>query len=132
MVPADVAERTASRWFSEFALGKVDADGCFVWDGTAFAGEDAPGDASLNALIVTDPGLSRTDRELAERAFWAGLSVRERVELLMQFSALHFSLLALVSDELFERMRTARGLTREQAEHNREQTRRAVAVVGGQ
>jgi hypothetical protein len=88
------------------------------------------GDDGPDLLAVQDAAVSQTEREASEQRFWAGLSVEDRVELVMRFSDLHFALVALVSDEAAERLRLAAGLTPAQAARRREQMRRAVSAVG--
>ena len=58
-----------------------------------------------------------------------GISVEERLELLMRFSSFHFALVGLISDDMHQRMREAQGLTPEQADVQRAQMRRIVADI---
>jgi hypothetical protein len=83
----------------------------------------------IQSTAFQDATVTDDRRAEGERRFWAGLSVADRVDLVMRFSDLHFALLALVSDELADRMRVASGLTAAQAARSRAQMARAVAAV---
>ena len=128
ILPPATAAECAARWFSEIAGDDVDEGGYFLcqdWQAQGGMGDDGP-----DLLAVQDAAVSQTEREASEQRFWAGLSVEDRVELVMRFSDLHFALVALVSDEAAERLRLAAGLTPAQAARRREQMRRAVSAVG--
>jgi len=127
MLPPEVAASTADRWFNEIA-GEVDANGYFLYEDWHEKVGLSPGHP--DALMVQTRHVSDEERRARERAYWATQSVEDLVEWLMRFSGLHFALVALVSEELFERMRLAEGLTLEQAERSRVQMRNIVAAIG--
>ena len=52
----------------------------------------------------------------------------EELAHLLRFGDLHLALVALVNDDLYERMRRVRGMTEKVAERNRLQLRRGVAA----
>ena len=122
LLPTAKADELATRWWDEFA-DAVDATGCFVhhdtWgiprpvDEHEAAPQNKP-EWHLPEIIATDEALFRNwSDEEAER--W-----------LLRLGDLHLALVALVNDDLFERMRRVRYLSRAAAERNRLQLTRAV------
>jgi hypothetical protein len=127
LLPPATAAECASGWFAQFAGDDVDKDGYFLYeDRHHAAGVD---DGEPDVLAVREEAVTDAERPRAMRGSGQGLSVADRVDLLMRFSDLHFALVALVSDEAAERLRVAAALTPAQAARGREQMRRAVAAV---
>jgi hypothetical protein len=125
ILPTKAAGATARRWWRDFAT-KVDERGYFLSDDQV----TTPGLPQNTPQVVGVHGrMSEKERSAQERVFWSSISVDERVDLLMRFSSFHFALLALVSEDLYERMRLARKASIEQAATSRAQMRRIVAAI---
>jgi hypothetical protein len=124
ILPPNVASAAARQWWEEFA-GEVDERGYFLYEDPLVADPQLNGPQGL----VIASSLPESEQQIQEQLFWSSMSVEQRVEFLMRFSSFHFGLVSLVSEELYERMRTAEGLTREQADRRRAQMRRIVAAI---
>ena len=127
LLPPTVASQAARRWF-EMRAGELDSNGYFVYQDWHEEAGIPPG--APDAIMVQTRDVPETERESSERRWWASRSVDDVVDHLLGFSSLHFRLVALVSEDLFERMRLAEGLTLDQAERGRKQMRNIVAGVG--
>jgi hypothetical protein len=124
ILPAASATEAAEEWWALFA-DEVDDRGYFLFD----QDPTSPAHRSNNALALAGRQQTDAQRDAQERALWGGMSVAERRELLIRFSSFHFRLLGLVSDDLFDRMRLAEGLSLSAAEPARAQMRRIVAAI---
>jgi hypothetical protein len=125
LLPEAEARALAAEWFADFAgkPGDIDADGRYVyprpWGGPR---SPAPGDDEEDAPEWHAPEQVRQDE-----ALFAGWSDAEAVEWLgPRLADIHLALAALISDELYERMRAARFMSRRSAARNRLQLTRAV------
>jgi len=121
ILPPDAAAVAADEWWALFAE-EVDERGYFLCS-------KYPQTHLPSVFAVAGPQVTPAAREAQERAFWGGMSIGERRELLLRFSSFHFRLLGLVSDDLFERMRTAEGLSPQAAERGRAQMKGIVAAI---
>jgi hypothetical protein len=128
ILPPAIAAQCASQWFSEIAgSDALDQNGYFLYEDW----HEAAGipDDGRDVIAFRDPAVTEEQRIAGEAAYWGGLSIDDRIRLVMRFSDFHLTLLALVSDALFDRMRLATGMTRPQAETNRAQMQRRVAAI---
>jgi hypothetical protein len=121
------AKRVAATWFERFA-DEVDAEGRFLYEDWR---EDTQGADATPEVVAAGPGLDTAEAREHEAAYFRGWSDDEKAELLLSFSDFHFALVGLVSPELFERMRRARGRTVAQAERGRTQMARIVTALRG-
>jgi hypothetical protein len=125
------AERIAGEWFETFVGDAVDDAGRFLYE-EWWVDE---GGSAAGAVPATAAGESPRDDSLAaherEVSFYRGWSDERKAELVMQFSDFHFALVALVSDELAERMNAARGFTPAQAARSRAQMARMAQWLRG-
>jgi hypothetical protein len=125
ILPATTAQDAAEQWWEQFA-DEVDAEGRYLYQDPLVA---AGIDPIAPQVIATTKALSSAEQRRNEQLFWGGMSVEDRLELLMRFSSFHFGLVGLISDDLYHRMREAQGLTPEQADVQREQMRHIVAAI---
>jgi hypothetical protein len=125
LLPEAEARVLAAEWFASFAgePGDVDADGRYVYPRPwGHVRPPAPGDDDEDAPEWHTPEQVRRDEALfaswsdAETVSWLGPRLDDT----------HLSLAALISDELYERMRAARFMSRRSAARNRLQLTRAV------
>ena len=130
LLPETEARALAAEWFADFAgePGDVDADGRYVhpgpWGGPR---SPAPGDDEED-----DPEWHAPEQVRQDEALFARWSDAETVEWLgPRLGDIHLALAALVSDELYERMRAARFMSRRGAARNRLQLTRAVRAYRG-
>ena len=121
------AKRVAATWFERFA-DDVDAEGRFLCEDWRM-GRRVP-DATPD-LVAAGPALDTAEARAHEAAYFTGWSDEEKEEFLLSFSDFHFALVGLVSPELFERVRRARGRTIAQAERGRAQMARIVTALRG-
>jgi hypothetical protein len=124
ILPPGPAAAAATDWWGMFAA-EVDADGRFLYNHDPTSPTLRP----TNALAVAGPPVSPAEQERRERRFWGGMSIEERREFLLRFSNFHMRLVGLLTEELFERMRLAEGLSPESAERGRTQMRRIVTAI---
>jgi hypothetical protein len=89
---------------------------------------EAPVPATAAGESPREDSLAAQERE---QSFYRGWSDERKAELVMQFSDFHFALVALVSDELAERMNAARGFTPAQAARSRAQMARMAEWLRG-
>ena len=119
-----VAERVAGQWFEQFT-DDVDHEGRFVY-------HDWHEETGEPDVVATGPAWTDTSKEHeAEAAWYRGWSDEQKAEFLLRFSDFHLALAALVSPQLFERMRAARGMTRAQAERSGAQMTRIARALRG-
>src|SRR5262245_45999120 len=107
ILPPAVAKDAAARWWDRFA-DLVDAKGYFLYEDPL---EAAGIDHGAPRAIVEHGAATNGEQRRRDKLFWGGMSIEERLEILMRFSSFHFGLIGLLSDELHERMRTAQGMT---------------------
>lgn len=123
LLPRPRAEALATRWF-EHSADEIDQHGRYLYPGPW----NRPGGSSIPAPAGTPSG---TDWDspawvaFDERTF-AYMDEDDAEECFMALSDLHLALVALVSEELYQRMRIARGATEAQAARRRLQMIRAV------
>jgi hypothetical protein len=127
ILPPGPAKAAADEWWAAFA-DNVNERGYWVYE----TNRGSPSLAPTNALAVGTRRLTPEEERAQDRQFWGRMSIEERRELLLRFSSFHLRLVGLLSDELFERMRKAEGLTPEQAETGRAQMERIVAAIQGE
>ena len=122
LLPPELAGRWADEWFERFVdEDDLDAAGRFVY--RPLDEEEEPpavGDES----IYDSPLPDRTGYE-----YFRDKSDDDVGEYLMSFSDFHLSLVSLVSPELFERVRKARGDSPARADRQRRQMRRIIAAM---
>lgn len=124
-----VAHQVAGRWFEEMAGDDVDAEGRFLYrDWHEEAGMPL---GEPDAFGAGSHPYDTPEAHEAEAASFRGWSDERKSELVLSFSSFHFDLVALVSPELFERMRAASGMTAEQAEVSRAQMERIARALRG-
>ncbi len=124
ILPSASAAETADEWWDQFA-DEVDDRGYFLYD----QDPQSPALRPDNALADGSRYQAPEKREAQERLLWGGMTIADRRELLLRFSSFHFRLLALLSPDLFERMRLAEDLSVATAERGREQMKRIVAAI---
>lgn len=121
LLPPDSAGRWADEWFERFVdQDDLDAAGRFVY--RPFYEEEPP--AVDDESILDSPLPERTGHE-----YFRDKSDDEVGEYLMSFSDFHLSLVSLISPELFERVRRARGDSPARADRQRRQMRRIIAAM---
>lgn len=125
LLPEAEARALAAEWFADFARehGAVDTDGRYVYSGSwGSPRPPVPGDDEEDAPEWHAPEQMRRDE-----ALFAGWSDADAIAWLgPRLGDIHLALSALVSRELYERMRAARFMSRRSAARNRLQLTRAV------
>ena len=124
ILPPKAAAETAEEWWDSFA-DEVDAQGRLLREDYRVSHPIQPTDGLVGASRRQTPA----EVEAQERLLWSGMTSADRKGLLLRFSNFHMRLAGLVSDELFERMRVAEGISLEVAERGRSQMRRIVAAI---
>lgn len=135
LLPQPIAEALAKRWFETFA-DSVDSRGYYVdlpWDiryddDWAAALRDC---TIIDTVIEEEPIADTPDWNVpaqvaSDETLFDGFSEDSAEAHLLRFGELHLALVALVNDDLYERMRLVRGMTERGAERNRQQLRRGV------
>jgi len=123
----ETAAQVAATWFERFA-DEVDADGRFLYEDWH---EETQVANTTPDVVAAGPALDTAEARAHEAAYFSGWSDEEKAEFVLSFSDFHFALVGLVSPELFERMRRARGRTVAQAERGRTQMARIVTALRG-
>jgi len=133
LLPQRKAEALAKRWFEMFAHS-VDAQGYYVdllWDihdddrAAAFHGTIT--DTVIEEASVADTrDWNAPDLVASDETLFDGFSEDSAEAHFLRFGDLHLALVALVNDDLYERMRQVRGMIDQQAQRNRVQLRRGV------
>lgn len=114
------ADELATRWFELFA-DEVDERGRFVYG-------EAWGSPQPRSLSVARDPEEQSSAESIERdeALFRHFDDAVAEDWLMRLGDLHLALVALVNDDLFERMSRARDMSEAAAARNRLQLQRAV------
>jgi hypothetical protein len=125
LLPEAEARALAAEWFADFAgeADRIDVEGRYLYPGS-WGGPHppTPGDDEEDA-----PEWHTSEQVRKDQTLFAGWSDAETVTWLgPRLADIHLSLAALVSDELYERMRIVRFMSRRQAARNRLQLTRAV------
>jgi hypothetical protein len=121
LLPPKDAELLANEWFETIGAGS-DADGRYVHSSTwgppreveAQSRVDVPAEWNAPDVVARDENLFLS---------WSYQDVRDW---LLRLGETHLALLALVNDDLYERMRQVRFMTNKGAARNRLQVLRAV------
>ena len=124
ILPPKAAAETAEEWWDSFA-DQIDAQGRWLLKDHLVSRPNQPPDG----LVVAGRRQTPAEVEAHERLLWSGMTIADRKGLLLRFSNFHMRLAGLVSDELFERMRVAEGISLEVAERGRSQMRRIIAAI---
>jgi hypothetical protein len=124
-----VAERLAARWFVEIAADDVDANGYFSHPD--WTDEPPPGRAAADGLVIAGPGEADESLAAAHQRYWGGWSNERKAEFLLRLSEFHLALVALVSPQLFERMRLARHMSPGAAARSRGHLTAVVRTLRG-
>jgi len=136
LLPQPEAEALAKRWFETFA-DSVDPQGYYIdlpWD---IRFDDDWAEALRGGMIidtVIEEGESIEDTPVwdapaqvaSDETLFNAFSEDSAEDYLMRFGDLHLALVALVNDDLYERMRLVRGMTESGAQRNRQQVRRGI------
>ena len=120
LLPAKKAELLADEWFETIAGS--DADGLYVHPSTW----GSPREVEPQASVDVPPEWSAPDVIRRDESLFLTRSEEEVRDLLLRLGDTHLALLAVVSEDLYERMRQARFMTNEGAARNRLQAIRAV------
>ena len=121
LMPASEARAMAARWWAIFA-DKVDEAGRYLHDGPwnepqpSEAGDEFGGALEWQTVEQVE----------ADGALFTGLTDASLEHLLLRLGDLHFALVALVSPELFVRMRAVREISLAGAQRSRSQLTAAV------
>jgi hypothetical protein len=124
LLPAADAQRVAREWFSSH-VESTEPGAYFMYEHWELSGDEPqnvaigpPRDTSIEAIARR------------EADFWNDLSQSERVEWICpRFSGIHFDFVAQLSDEHFERMRSALHDSPEAAERRRRIVQRVVELI---
>jgi hypothetical protein len=123
------AERRASTWFELFGEGCVDHEGRVVLVATPHADDESSTDDGWPAEAPAEHTRRTSTSGTGGFERFRGRSEEEKGEYLMHFSDFHLNLVSLVSPEVAERVRVARGDTPEQAAWRIAQMRKIVEVM---
>jgi hypothetical protein len=121
LMPPGEADTLSRKWFDEFAEA-TDNTGRYVYPSAW--GERKP--IEPRARVAHLPEWDTAKTIARHEALFAQREPDELEQMFMRLSDLHLALVALVSDELFERMRQVRFLTNVSVARNRLQLLRAV------
>lgn len=125
----DVAGRIATQWWVEIATDDVDANGYFFHRDWTDAPPPAP--TLADGLVLAQRSERTESVEAARQRFWGGWTDERKAEYLLRLSDFHLALVALVSPELFERMRLARHMTPDAAARSRDHLSSIVKTLRG-
>ena len=120
LLPAKTAELLADEWFETIA-GSA-ADGRYVHPSTW----GSPREVEPQARVNVPPEWNAPDVITRDESLFLTRSEEDVRDLLLRLGDTHLALLAVVNEDLYERMRQARFMTNEGAARNRLQVIRAV------
>jgi len=124
LLPAADAQRVAREWFA--SNGETTEPGAYFM----YEHWEPSGDEPQNVAIGPPYDTSIEAIARREAAFWNDLSQSQRVERLCpRFSVIHFDFVAQLSDDHFERMRSALQNSPEGAERRRRIVQRVVELI---
>ena len=124
LAPPEEAGRLAARWFAEFADATDEFDRYVLAGGWGDEAPLAPGEDPTDQCPPELQG--EADRRAAGAVLFRNMGPADLESILLGLGDLHLALLAVVSEENFERMRLVRRMSRRGAERNRLQIRRTV------
>lgn len=119
LLPDAEADRLTAAWFEMFG-DELDPQGRAIFDGDLGPDDETPVD-STPQLPDDDPRTIARDE-----AIFATFDAKRADSLLVRLGPLQLGLVALVNDDLYERMRVAQHMTARQAARSRLQMTRAV------
>lgn len=123
IIAAPPAQHWAGEWFARFGSDEdVDETGRYLYEHRG--AEDV-----RRSVVVHGVGAPTASTGLTGYEEYSHQSDDEIGEFLMHFSDFHLNLASLVSPDLSERVRIARGDTPERHEHRKAQMRRIVASM---